>query len=110
MANFPVPDATPSWWRTQLHRLDDYVSSECVPEESDVVVIGAGIAGASVAYHLLQQNKGQKRPRVTILEARQACSGATGRNGKSLNRCLVQTPKLTQRARRSLKARPLQLH
>ncbi|KFY51597.1 hypothetical protein V497_09001 [Pseudogymnoascus sp. VKM F-4516 (FW-969)] len=84
MAPFPVPHATASWWRTQLHKLDDYLSSDCVPEDSDVVVIGAGIAGASVAYHLLQQNKGKKRPRVTILEARQACSGATGRNGGHL--------------------------
>ncbi|KFY78227.1 hypothetical protein V499_02543 [Pseudogymnoascus sp. VKM F-103] len=84
MTPFPVPHATASWWRTQLHRLDDYVSSDRVPEESDVVVIGAGIAGASVAYHLHQQNKGQKRLRVTILEARQTCSGATGRNGGHL--------------------------
>ena len=89
MAPFPVPHATASWWRTQLDKLDDYLSSDCVPEDSDVVVIGAGIAGASVAYHLLQQNKGKKRPRITILEARQACSGATGRNGKLLDRCLI---------------------
>lgn len=78
---FPVPNATSSWWRSQPDRLDDYISSERVPEESDVVVIGAGIAGSSVAYHLLHPQNGQKRPTVTILEAREACSGATGRNG-----------------------------
>lgn len=83
MATFPVQRALTSWWRTQLHRLDDYRFSEQVPEESDVVIIGAGISGASVAYHLLNQNKGQNGPKVTILEAREACSGATGRNGKS---------------------------
>lgn len=78
----PAQHALTSWWRTQLHQLDDYVSSDSVPKESDIVIIGAGISGASVAYHLLQQHKGPNPPRITILEARQTCSGATGRNGK----------------------------
>lgn len=78
----PAENALPSWWRTQLHQLDDYVSSESVPTETDVVIIGAGISGASVAYHMLQQHNGPNPPKIVILEARQACSGATGRNGK----------------------------
>ncbi|KAJ5706151.1 hypothetical protein N7536_001840 [Penicillium majusculum] len=84
MAAMPAQNPLPSWWRTQLHQLDDYVSSESVPTESDIVIIGAGISGTSVAYHLLQQKKGPNSPKVTILEARQACSGATGRNGGHL--------------------------
>lgn len=96
MAAMPAQHALPSWWRTQLHQLDDYVSSKSVPTESDVVIIGAGISGASVAYHLLQQNKGLNRPRVTILEARQACSGATGRNGKPSTRGDYLPSRLTQ--------------
>lgn len=96
MAAMPAQHALPSWWRTQLHQLDDYVSSKSVPTESDVVIIGAGISGASVAYHLLQQHKGLNRPRVTILEARQACSGATGRNGKPSTRGDYLPSRLTQ--------------
>ncbi|KAJ5369518.1 hypothetical protein N7509_014130 [Penicillium cosmopolitanum] len=84
MGAMPAKHALPSWWRTQLHQLDDYVSSKSVPTESDIVIIGSGISGASVAYHILQQHKGHNPPRVTILEARQACSGATGRNGGHL--------------------------
>ncbi|KAJ5625850.1 hypothetical protein N7510_002159 [Penicillium lagena] len=84
MATMPVQHALTPWWRTQPHQLDDYVSSDSVPTESDIVIIGAGISGASVAYHLLQQHKGPNPPRITILEARQACSGATGRNGGHL--------------------------
>lgn len=42
---------------------------------TDVVVIGAGLAGASVALHLAQTGIG-----VTVLEARQPGWGASGRN------------------------------
>lgn len=37
------------------------------------------MAGACVAYHLLKNNA--EPPSIGIFEARQACSGATGRNG-----------------------------
>ncbi|KAJ5766948.1 uncharacterized protein N7511_004564 [Penicillium nucicola] len=84
MVNIPTQPGLTSWWRTEPHHLDDHISSESVPKEADVVIIGSGISGASVAYNLLQQNKGPSRPKITILEARQACSGATGRNGGHL--------------------------
>lgn len=36
-----------------------------------------------MVHHILDQiNPGLKPPSIVILEARQACSGATGRNGK----------------------------
>ena len=47
-------------------------------DKTDVVVIGSGITGCSVARHLLQ---GNDSIHVTVLEARTICSGATGRNG-----------------------------
>lgn len=80
---FPVPDSTQPYWRTQLHDLDDYRTTEQLPAEADTVVIGAGYAGASIVYHLLEKAKeqGKKVPSIVILEAREACSGATGRNG-----------------------------
>ncbi|KAF2149229.1 FAD dependent oxidoreductase superfamily [Myriangium duriaei CBS 260.36] len=55
-----------------------------VPTESDIVVIGAGFAGVSSVYHLVKQLKASghlPKPRITLVEARDVCSGATGRNG-----------------------------
>lgn len=80
----PVQNGMLPFWRTDPHPLDNYRSSETLPEESDVVIVGAGYAGSSVAYHILSQvEAGTKPPSITILEARQACSGATARNGKT---------------------------
>lgn len=76
---FPVPDPTLPLWRIQLHELDDHRSTEELPTECDVLIIGAGYSGVTTAYHLLDDNPSP--PSVVILEARQACSGATGRNG-----------------------------
>ncbi|KAG7853766.1 hypothetical protein KL919_005405 [Ogataea angusta] len=41
------------------------------------VIIGSGFSGASVAFNLLEQTD----EKVLLLEARDVCSGATGRNG-----------------------------
>ncbi len=83
---FPVADATISFWRANdLHPLDSHRSSEPLPSEADVVVIGAGYAGTSVVHHLLEnEDFVKKSPSIVILEAREACSGATGRNGGHL--------------------------
>jgi hypothetical protein len=78
---FPVPNATIPFWRTELHELDSHRTTSELPDKQDVVIVGAGFAGASIAYHLLKDAPGSK-PSVTILEAREACSGATGRNGE----------------------------
>nr|GAT42641.1 predicted protein [Mycena chlorophos] len=50
------------------------------PEDvQDVVIIGGGFSGVATAYFLLT---GENPPaRVTLLEAREVCDGATGRNG-----------------------------
>lgn len=79
---FPVKDATTPFWRTQLDDLDNHRSTTELPAEADIVIIGAGYSGASVVHHLLEH---KSRPlTVVILEAREACSGATGRNGGHL--------------------------
>ena len=87
MANapFPVAKSTTSFWRSNLHALDSYRSTETLPSYADVVVIGAGYAGASVVHHLLE-NKDfvAKQLSILVIEAREACSGATGRNGGHL--------------------------
>ncbi|KAI0134333.1 FAD dependent oxidoreductase-domain-containing protein [Xylariales sp. AK1849] len=80
-SKFPAPNPTASFWLTQPHRLASYRSSDTTPDECDIAIIGTGLAGVATAYHLLTECKGELRPRIVLFEARQACSGATGRNG-----------------------------
>lgn len=80
---FPQPEqgSTVPFWRTELDPLDNHQSTP-FPTETDILIIGGGYVGASAAYRLLVENKQDPPPRVTLLEARGLCSGATGRNGK----------------------------
>ncbi|KAI1284417.1 FAD dependent oxidoreductase [Xylaria sp. FL0933] len=82
-APFPVAHATVPFWRTQLHELDSHRSTPDLPEKQDIVIIGAGFAGAALAHYLLKGTSASESS-ITILEAREACSGATGRNGGHL--------------------------
>ncbi|KAL2834913.1 FAD dependent oxidoreductase-domain-containing protein [Aspergillus cavernicola] len=79
-------NAITPFWRTKPHPLDSHRSTETLPEEFDIVVIGAGYAGVSVTHHILEQcgSSSLKTPSIVLLEGRQACSGATGRNGGHL--------------------------
>lgn len=49
-----------------------------LPKSADVVVVGAGIMGLSVAYHLARE---QGVRNVCVLDASYLCGGASGRNG-----------------------------
>ncbi len=46
-------------------------------ETADIVVIGGGVMGASIAYHLAKQAGG----RVVLLERQALCNGTSGRSG-----------------------------
>ena len=76
-----LPRANPSesYWQDPPDEMADLRSTESLPEEADIVIIGSGITGAAAAWNLLQSGS---KPSILMLEARQACSGATGRNGK----------------------------
>ncbi|KAH0352465.1 FAD dependent oxidoreductase, partial [Aureobasidium melanogenum] len=81
---FPVPNSTLSYWRSDPHPIDSYCSSEKLPSECDIAIIGAGMTGVSTAYHLSRLHTADcsgKKPSIVVLDAREVCSGATGRNG-----------------------------
>lgn len=80
---FPQPAAgyTQSFWRTELDPLDSHRSTPDLPKETDILIIGGGYAGASAAYHLFPEDQQGTPPKAVLLEARELCSGATGRNG-----------------------------
>ncbi|KAL3302209.1 FAD dependent oxidoreductase [Colletotrichum asianum] len=75
-----VSNPSISYW--QLPPLDGIANhqSQDLPTEADVVIIGSGMSGTSIAWHLLKDNATNPL-RIAMIEARQACSGATGRNG-----------------------------
>ncbi|KAI5197297.1 hypothetical protein AUEXF2481DRAFT_40120 [Aureobasidium subglaciale EXF-2481] len=80
----PVPNHTSSYWRSELHPIDSYCSSEQLPSKCDIAIIGAGMTGVSTAYHLSRLHSADeygRKPSIVILDAREVCSGATGRNG-----------------------------
>jgi hypothetical protein len=87
MANglFPHPLGVDSFWLTERGPLDRHRTTPDLPKESDIVIIGAGYAAAAVVTHLLQDKiRTKSSPSILVLEARQLCSGATGRNGVSI--------------------------
>ncbi|KAF9891231.1 hypothetical protein FE257_004795 [Aspergillus nanangensis] len=78
----PVPNPTKSYWQTPPHQTLSNIQSPHLPSSRDIVILGSGITGCSVARELLQADPSCQ---VTILEAREVCSGATGRNGGRIN-------------------------
>ncbi|CAG9941560.1 unnamed protein product [Clonostachys rosea f. rosea IK726] len=77
---YPHPHGMPSFWRTSPGELDTFRSSENIPETTDIAIIGAGFSGGSLVTHLLSTEEGRGKS-ILVLEARELCSGATGRNG-----------------------------
>ncbi|KAL7622446.1 hypothetical protein AAE478_007951 [Parahypoxylon ruwenzoriense] len=74
-----LPKAVPtqSYWQLEPDEIADLRCSGTLPEKAETVIIGSGITGAAVAFNLLKNGARD----IVMLEARQACSGATGRNG-----------------------------
>jgi len=68
-----------SYWLQQVRcdPLLDHRTTETLPKDADTVVIGSGISGTLVAQQHLETWPSKS---VVVLEAREFCSGATGRN------------------------------
>jgi hypothetical protein len=78
-SSLPTPNSTKAFWHTQPSKiLLGHRTTPSVPSEADVVIIGSGISGASAAHFLRRDAEG-KDLLVVMLEAREACWGATGR-------------------------------
>ncbi|KAF4464001.1 fad dependent oxidoreductase [Fusarium albosuccineum] len=70
-------ESTKSYWhREPSEKLLGHRTTAELPATADVVVVGSGITGAFAARELIGGGK-----KVVLLEAREACWGATGRNG-----------------------------
>lgn len=76
--DLPRVNPTVSYWQDPPATISNHRSSPALPEKCEIVIIGSGITGSTCAYTLLNQ---PSPPTVLMLEARTACSGATGRNG-----------------------------
>ena len=70
-------DDQPFWFRFE-HPLKQYRSRPELPAEADVVIIGAGLTGASAAYHL--REAAASGLRVVVLEKGSPGCEASGRN------------------------------
>lgn len=74
----PVDD-TPFWLRHET-QLTGHGSAAALPATADVVVVGAGLTGASVAYHLADAVS-ERGLRVVVLDKGDPGGEASGRNG-----------------------------
>ncbi|KAI0014766.1 FAD dependent oxidoreductase [Xylariomycetidae sp. FL0641] len=74
----PRPNPTQSYWQRTPSPLAHARTTATLPASAATVIVGSGITGAAVAFNLLRDAGVAD---VVMLEAREACSGATGRNG-----------------------------
>jgi glycine/D-amino acid oxidase-like deaminating enzyme len=76
----PVTNPLPSYWHNPKSPLANVIEPEAdAPCPTyDYAIIGSGISGTMIAYNIL---KSHPAARIVMLEARETCSGATGRNG-----------------------------
>lgn len=77
----PQPNSSTSFWHSEPSEfLLGHRTTPELPEEADIVIIGSGITGASISRFLSEDIRA-KNLNVIMLEAREACWCATGRNG-----------------------------
>ncbi|ODN73188.1 hypothetical protein L202_07749 [Cryptococcus amylolentus CBS 6039] len=81
----PITNPTKSFWIEGTDSaFRNHRSTPDLPEKADIVIIGSGYAGTSTAYWIQKFAEKGQVPSIAILEARDVCGGATGRNGGQL--------------------------
>ncbi|KXX75395.1 D-amino acid dehydrogenase [Madurella mycetomatis] len=88
--SLPHENPTQSYWQDPPDAIADLHTTSHLPSSADTVIIGSGITGAAVAWGLLRSNPDPGS--IVMLEARQACSGATGRNVNESHCVTYQQP------------------
>jgi len=81
----PVKHSTQSYWFSQPSPISQLQSSPW-PQSADVVIIGSGMTAVSLTRTLYKHRPDIK---IVVVEARNLCSGATGRNG---GHCKAMSP------------------
>ncbi|KAK7188190.1 hypothetical protein DPSP01_001734 [Paraphaeosphaeria sporulosa] len=76
----PIANPLHSYWQHPKSPLAATIEPECSnpTKPYDYAIIGSGISGTMVAYNIF---KTFPSARVVMIDAREICSGATGRNG-----------------------------
>ncbi|RSH82880.1 hypothetical protein EHS25_005870 [Saitozyma podzolica] len=79
----PVANRLESFWLTERDTELQYArTSQEIPHDADVVIVGSGLSGAMMSYHLHKDAEAAGRGlRVVMLEADEVCGSATARNG-----------------------------
>lgn len=78
-SGLPTPNSLNSFWHSQpSEALLGHRTTDDLPETADVLIVGSGITGAFAAWFLKENGIGDGES-VVMLEAREACWGATGR-------------------------------
>jgi hypothetical protein len=78
-ANLPTPESTHSFWHSEPNQfLFGHRTTEELPSQADIVIVGSGITGTSAARYLAEDERAKGKS-IVLLEAREACWGATGR-------------------------------
>lgn len=75
-----MPEVAVPYWQKDGHPLAGHGARDPLPAEADVVIVGAGLTGASAAHRLAAEAKA-KGLRVIVLEAGDPATQASGRNG-----------------------------
>ncbi|KAH6697093.1 FAD dependent oxidoreductase [Plectosphaerella plurivora] len=77
-ADLPPPRSTASFWHRDPSPLLGHRTTPDLPASTDTIIIGTGITGSFAAKFLKDKSPST---RVVLLDAREVCWGATGRNG-----------------------------
>ncbi|KAJ3517283.1 hypothetical protein NLJ89_g596 [Agrocybe chaxingu] len=89
LSHLPHPDPTKSFWLhpPSANPLRESGSTGELTSGADVCIIGSGLTGVGTAWHLVNQlgsEEAETKKKIVVLDAREFCSGATGRNGGHL--------------------------